>query len=40
LRQGIDAKILRRWLKHARTSVFDSVGFFKKLREEQRERAK
>ena len=28
----IDAALLRRWLKKARTDVFDSVGFFAKLR--------
>lgn len=29
----IDPKIVRRWLKKARTDVFDSKGFFKKRRE-------
>ena len=29
----IDAKLVRRWLKKAKTDVFDSKGFFKKLRE-------
>lgn len=29
----IDAKAVRRWLKKARTDVFDSKAFFKKLRE-------
>ena len=29
----IDAKVIRRWLKKARSDVFDSKAFFKKLRE-------
>ena len=29
----IDAKAIRRWLKKARSDVFDSKAFFKKLRE-------
>jgi len=29
----IDAKVIRRWLKKAKTDVFDSKAFFKKLRE-------
>lgn len=29
----IDPKVIRRWLKSARTDVFDSKAFFKKLRE-------
>src|SRR6516164_2637595 len=29
----IEPKTIRRWLKKATTDVFDSVGFFKKLRE-------
>jgi hypothetical protein len=29
----IDVKVLRRWLKKAKTDVFDSKAFFKKLRE-------
>src|SRR5262245_36076608 len=29
----IDPKVVRRWLKKARTDVFDSKAFFKKLRE-------
>ena len=29
----IDPKVLRRWLKKAKSDVFDSKGFFKKLRE-------
>jgi hypothetical protein len=29
----IDTTAVRRWLKKARTDVFDSRGFFKKLRE-------
>ena len=32
----IDPKIVRRWLKKARENVFDSVGFFKKLRAEKK----
>ena len=29
----IDAKVIRRWLKKAKSDVFDSNVFFKKLRE-------
>ena len=29
---GIDPKVIRRWLKKARTDVLDSKGFFEKLR--------
>src|SRR5262245_18708199 len=29
----IDAQVIRRWLKKARSDVFDSKAFFKKLRE-------
>lgn len=29
----IDPKVLRRWLKKAESDVFDSIAFFKKLRE-------
>ena len=29
----IDPKVIRRWLKKAKSDVFDSKGFFKKLRE-------
>lgn len=29
----LDAKAIRRWLKKARTDVFDSKAFFKKLRD-------
>jgi hypothetical protein len=29
----IDPKVIRRWLKKAKTDVFDSKAFFKKLRE-------
>jgi hypothetical protein len=29
----IDPKVIRRWLKKARSDVFDSKAFFKKLRE-------
>jgi hypothetical protein len=29
----IDAKVIRRWLKKAKSDVFDSKAFFKKLRE-------
>jgi hypothetical protein len=29
----IEAKVIRRWLKKAKADVFDSKGFFKKLRE-------
>ena len=32
----VDPKTVRRWLKKARENVFDSVGFFKKLREERK----
>lgn len=32
----IDPKIVRRWLKKAKENVFDSVGFFKKLREKKK----
>jgi hypothetical protein len=32
----IDPKKVRRWLKKAKANVFDSVGFFKKLREEKK----
>jgi hypothetical protein len=32
----IDPKTVRRWLKKARANVFDSVGFFKKLREKKK----
>jgi hypothetical protein len=31
----IDPKTVRRWLKKAKENVFDSVGFFKKLREKK-----
>jgi hypothetical protein len=31
----IDPKAVRRWLKKAKEDVFDSVGFFKKLREKK-----
>jgi hypothetical protein len=31
----IDPKTVRRWLKKAKANVFDSVGFFKKLREKK-----
>jgi hypothetical protein len=30
---AIDPKAVRRWLKKAKADVFDSKGFFKKLRE-------
>jgi hypothetical protein len=29
----IDPKVIRRWLKKAKSDVFDSKAFFKKLRE-------
>jgi len=29
----VDSKVVRRWLKKAKEDVFDSRGFFKKLRE-------
>ncbi len=29
----VDPKVVRRWLKKAKSNVFDSRGFFKKLRE-------
>jgi hypothetical protein len=32
----IEPKTIRRWLKKAKTDIFDSVGFFKKLREKKR----
>jgi hypothetical protein len=32
----VDPKTVRRWLKKAQANVFDSVGFFKKLREEKK----
>jgi hypothetical protein len=32
----IDPMTIRRWLKKAKADVFDSVGFFKKLREERK----
>jgi hypothetical protein len=32
----IDPKTVRRWLKKAKANVFDSVGFFKKLREKKK----
>jgi hypothetical protein len=32
----IDAQTVRRWLKKAKENVFDSVGFFKKLREKKK----
>jgi hypothetical protein len=32
----IDPKVVRRWLKKAKSDVFDSQGFFKKLREARR----
>jgi hypothetical protein len=32
----IDPKTVRRWLKKAKADVFDSVGFFKKLREKKK----
>src|SRR5262245_42092603 len=32
----IDAKTVRRWLKKAKADVFDSVGFFRKLREKKK----
>jgi hypothetical protein len=32
----IDAKVIRRWLKKAKSDVFDSKAFFKKLREGKR----
>jgi hypothetical protein len=32
----IDPKVIRRWLKKAKSDVFDSRGFFKKLREEKK----
>lgn len=31
----IDPKVIRRWLKKAKSDVFDSKAFFKKLREEK-----
>lgn len=31
----IDAKVVRRWLRKAKSDVFDSRGFFKKLREQK-----
>lgn len=31
----IDAKTVRRWLKKAKSKVFDSKGFFQKLREKK-----
>jgi hypothetical protein len=34
----IDPKTVRRWLKKARENVFDSVGYFKKLREKRKTR--
>ena len=33
----IDPKVVRRWLKKAKADVFDSNGFFKKLRERKKE---
>jgi hypothetical protein len=32
----IDAKVIRRWLSKAKSDVFDSKAFFKKLRERKR----
>lgn len=32
---AIDAKVIRRWLKKAKSDVFDSKTFFKKLREQK-----
>jgi hypothetical protein len=29
----VDPKVIRRWLKKAKSNVFDSKAFFKKLRE-------
>jgi hypothetical protein len=34
----VDAKTVRRWLKKAKANVFDSQGFFQKLREERKKR--
>lgn len=34
--RDVDDKVIRRWLKKARTNVFDSVGFFKKMREKKK----
>jgi hypothetical protein len=36
----IDPKAIRRWLKKAKSDVFDSKAFFEKLREEKRRAAK
>src|SRR5262245_10835792 len=33
---GIDPKVIRRWLKKANSDVFDSRAFFKKLRDGKR----
>jgi hypothetical protein len=33
---AIDAKVVRTWLKKAKSDVFDSKAFFKKLREKRR----
>ena len=35
----VDAKAVRRWLKKAKANVFDSQGFFQKLREERKKRS-
>jgi len=32
---GIDSKVVNRWLKKAKSDVFDSKGFFKKMREKK-----
>jgi hypothetical protein len=32
----LDPAVIRRWLEKARSNVFDSRGYFKKLREEKR----
>src|SRR6516225_7176896 len=35
----IDPKVIRRWLKKASADVFDSIAFFRKLREGKKEKA-
>lgn len=35
----IDRKVIRRWLKKARSDVFDAKAFFKKLRQSKGQRA-
>jgi hypothetical protein len=32
----IDPKVIRRWLKKAKSDVFDSQGYFRELREKRK----